>query len=113
MRDVHTCSIGGVDLVGAVIGLTGVKLPHLARQVLRCPRVHVPVRVDGVRLGMTLGLRWRRRAISHGHLMRIIARIFAVVAEAEEALLEAAMALGGPVPVKSTQLANPPAPTGW
>jgi hypothetical protein len=43
---------------------------------------------------MSLGL-LRRRAVSHGSLTRIIARILAIIAEAEEALLKAAVALGG------------------
>ena len=115
MGDVHTCSVGGVDLVRPVIWLVGVELPHLIRQVLRCPRVHVPMWVDGVRLSLSkvrLGLRGRRRTISHSRLARIIARILAVIAEAEETFLEAAVALGGPVPLKTTQLTHPPTPAG-
>ena len=102
MGDVHTCSVGGVDLVRPVIWLVGVELPHLIRQVLRCPRVHVPMWVDGVRLSLAkvrLGLRGRRRTISHSRLACIIARI---LAESEETFLEAAVALGGPVPLKTT-----------
>ena len=48
MRDVHTFPIGGVNLVGTMIGLTSVKLAHLARQMIRGPSIHVPVGVDVV-----------------------------------------------------------------
>jgi hypothetical protein len=53
----------------------------------------------------------RRWAISHSNLMRIISRILAIIAETKEALLEAVVALGGPVPLKSTQLTHTPTPT--
>ena len=113
MRDVHTCSIGGVDIVGAMIGFTSVKLPHLARQVLRCPRIHVPVWVDGVGLSVPLLLLWCR-TISHGDLTRVITRILAIIAEAEEAPLEAAMTLRGPMSLNATELAHTSTtPTPW
>jgi hypothetical protein len=110
MRDGHTCSIRSVDLVGPVIGITRVKLAELAGQMIRGGGINVPLWVDGVGLIMSLGL-LRRQAVSHGGLTRIIARILAIIAEAEEALLEAAVALGGPVSLQSTQLAHTPTPT--
>ena len=105
MRDVHTCSIGGVDLVGAMVGFTSVKLLHLTGQVLCRPRVHVPVGINGVGLSVSLWL-LRRRTISHGDLTGIVAFIFAVIAKTKEASLEALMTLGGPVPIAATKLAH-------
>ena len=102
MRDVHTCSIDGVDLVGAMIGFTSMKLPHLARQMLRCPRIHVPVGIDGVGLSVPLLLRWRR-TISHGNLTRKVARVLAIIAETQKTLLKAFMTLRGPVPITTTK----------
>ena len=105
MRDVHTCSIGGVDLVGAMIGFTSVKLPHLAGQMLCRPRVHVLVGINGVGLSVSL-LLLRRGTISHGDLTGIVACIFAVIAKTKEASLEALMTLGGPVPIAATKLTH-------
>jgi hypothetical protein len=98
VRDGHTYSISSVDLVRPVIGLMRVKLAELAGQMIRGDGINVPVWVDGVGLSMSLGL-LRCRAVSHGSLTYIIARILAIIAEAEEALLEAAVALGGPMPL--------------
>ena len=109
MGDVHTCSVGGVDLIGTVIGLARMKLPHLIRQMLRRTRVHVPVRINGVGLSMALRL-LRRRAVGHSHLTRSVARILAVISETEETLLKTTMALGGPMSVKTTELADSPTP---
>jgi hypothetical protein len=110
MRDGHTCSISSVDLVRPVIGLARVELAELAGQMIRGGGINVPVWVDGVGLSMSLGL-LQHRAISHGSLTCIIPRILAIIAEVEEALLEAAVALGGLVPLYSTYLAHTPTPT--
>jgi hypothetical protein len=104
----HTCSIGGVDHVGASIGLLSLQFTHLARQVLSGPRIHVPVRINGVglsfplRLGL-LGL--RRRTIRHSDLTASVARIFAVNAKAKEAFLKTAVTLGRPVTIIAAELA--------
>jgi hypothetical protein len=110
MRDGHTCSISSVDLVGPMIDLMRVKLAELAGQMIHGGGINVLVWVNRVGLSMSLGL-LRRRAVSHGSLTRIIARILAIIAKAEDALLEAAVALGGPVSLQSTQLAYTPTPT--
>ena len=42
MGDVHTCSIGGADLIMTAIWLLGGELAHLARQVMSSARINVP-----------------------------------------------------------------------
>ena len=101
MRDAHTYSIGGVNLVGVVVGLTRVELAELAREVIRSPTVHVPVGVDGIGLCVSLLLP-RCWLISQLCLTLVVARVLAVVVEAKETLLEAAMALRGIVTRTST-----------
>ena len=44
-------------------------------------------------------------AIRHGHLTRKIARVLAIIAKTQKALLKALVALRGPVPLNATQLA--------
>jgi hypothetical protein len=47
-----------------------------------------------------------RRPISHSGLARIVARVPAIVAKAEEAALETPMALGGNMTITATELAG-------
>ena len=112
MRDVHTCSIGGVDLVGAMVGFTSVKLPHLTGQVLCRPRVHVPVGINGVGLSVSLWL-LRRRTISHGDLTSKVACILPVIAKTKKTPLEALVTLRGPVPIATTKLAHTWTASPW
>jgi hypothetical protein len=78
--------------------------------MLRCPRIHVPMRVNGIGLSVPLGLRRRRGAISLGGLTRIVACIPAIIAKPKKALLEATMTLGRPMAIKTAELADPPPP---
>jgi hypothetical protein len=83
-----------VNLVSAVIRLARVKLAQLMREVLRGPRIHVPMRINGIGLGVSLLLP-RCRLFSQLCLTRVIPRVLAVVVEAQKTLLEATMALRG------------------
>ena len=96
MGDVHTCPIGGVDLVRSLIGFARVELAHLARQMIRGPSIHVPVGVDGEGLSVSLQA-LRRQEISHDGFTLIVPGVLAVVAESEKTSLESTMTLGGKV----------------
>jgi hypothetical protein len=48
MRDGHTCTIGGVNLVVPIVGLVGGELAELTRQVIRGASVHVPGGINRV-----------------------------------------------------------------
>jgi hypothetical protein len=100
MRDVHTCPIGGVNLVRTMVGITGIELAQLARQMIRSTGVHVPVRIN---IGLSVPLlTLRSGTIGHGNLTGIVAGVLAVVADAEEAALKPAMTLGSKVTVTTT-----------
>ena len=99
MRDVHTCSIGGANLIMTTIWLLGGELAHLTRQVIGSSRVHVPRRINGV--GRSVPVLVTRHC--SGSLL-VIALV--IVANAEEVLLEASMTAGGDMALKATQLAS-------
>jgi hypothetical protein len=104
MRDVHTCPIGGVNLVRTMVDITGIELAQLARQMIRSTGVHVPVRIN---IGLSVPLlTLRSGAIGHGSLTGIVAGVLAVIADAEEAALKPAMTLGGEMTVTPTELAH-------
>ena len=89
-----------------------VKLPHLARQVLCRPRVHVPVWIDGVGLSVSL-LLLRRRTINHGNLTGKVACVLAIIAKTKKTPLKAFVTLGGLVPLNATQLTHASTTGPW
>jgi hypothetical protein len=104
MREVHTCPIGGVNLVGTMVDITGIELAQLARQMIRSTGVHVPVRIN---IGLSVPLlTLRSGAIGHGGLTSIVAGVLAVIPNAKEAALKPAMTLRGEMAVTPTELAH-------
>ena len=98
MRDVHTCSIGCVQLIMTAIWFLGGELGHLVGEVVRGSRVHIPRRIDGVGRGAPMIMTRHRGSLFFIPL--------AIVTQVEEILLVASMAPGGDVTLKATQLAS-------
>ena len=70
MRNMQTCSVADVDALVAVVGLPHSKAIKIARDVISCPGVHVPGRVDVVAVGGSVG----------GGLFVVVGVVVAVVA---------------------------------
>ena len=113
MRDGHTYTIGGVNLIVPVVGLVGGKFVELVRHVVRGAGVHVPGWINRVgwcvplldarvlTLGSDVGSRGGggRTKVCHGKLALVA---LAVIADAKEAPLKAAVTLGGDMAFPTT-----------
>ena len=113
MGDVHTYSIGGANLIVSVVGLVGGEFVELVRHVIRGTGVHVPGWINRVgwcvslldarvlALGGDVGRRGGggRTKVCHGKLALVA---LAVVADAKEAPLKAAVTLGGDMAFTTT-----------
>ena len=121
MRDGHTYTIGGVNLIVPVVGLVGGEFVELVRHVICCAGVHVPGWINrvgwcvslldarvlalggdvGRRGGSDVGSRGGggRTKVCHGKLALVA---LAVIADAKEAPLKAAVTLGGDMAFTTT-----------
>jgi hypothetical protein len=96
----HTCTVCGVHLIVAVVGLPHGEFVEVVGEVVCSSGVCVPCLVD--RIGGSISL--RRRCVSgRSHLSRGTA---AIVSHAKELPLEALEALGDNMPQFATQLAQ-------
>ena len=84
MGNTHTCTVGRVDVLLAVIGLLHVQLVELAREMISRSCVHDPCRID--RIGRCMPLRLMEDMVRHGELT---VQEAAIIANTKKALVEA------------------------
>ena len=99
MCNAHTLTIGGLNMILAVVGLLHGELVEVVGEVISCPRIRILVGVDGVgRSAATM--------MSHGESSQLSIHVPAVIASAEEVTLEALEATRRNVPDLAADLAG-------
>ena len=84
MKNTHTCSVGRVHTVGALIGFLHAQLVRLVGEVVRCPGVHVPCVINWEGGGLPL---WcLNDVICHGELT---VQETTIIAHAKKTFIEA------------------------
>ena len=121
MRDGHTYTIGGVNLTVPIVGLVGGEFVELVRHVIRGAGVHVPGWINrvgwcvslldarvlalggdvGSRGGGDVGNRGGDRGTKVCHRKLVLVAL-AIVVDANEAPLKAAVTLGGDMAFPTT-----------